>query len=62
MITERYIVKCNEVFAIASIGRATTDSGVKAVIDLAKRTARKHVGIVCTRSDVGTPIVTMFHY
>lgn len=52
MITERYIVNCDEIFAIAHIGRAITDAGVKAVIDLAHKTKREHVGIVCTRSDV----------
>ena len=61
MITERYIVNCNEVFAIASIGRATTDAGVKAVIDLAKRTKREYVGIVCTKSDVSPPTPMFVH-
>ena len=58
MITERYIVHCNEIFAIANIGRATTDEGVQAVVDLAQRTRREHVGIVCTKSDVSPPTPT----
>lgn len=52
MITERYIVNCDEVFAVSQIGRAITDAAMPAVIDLAKKTKRKSVGIVCTRSDV----------
>lgn len=51
MITERYIVNCDEVFAVSQIGRAITDAAMPAVIDLAKKTKRKSVGIVCTRSD-----------
>ncbi|KAH8198037.1 hypothetical protein TruAng_007812 [Truncatella angustata] len=50
-ITERYILGCDEVFAIAAIGRAASDEGVKCVIDLAKRASLSNVGIVCTKSD-----------
>ena len=58
-ITETYIVHCDEVFAIANIGRAASDAGVKAVIDLAHNTGRKHVGIVCTKSEVGSSFIDL---
>lgn len=51
-ITERYLLECNEIFAICNIGRATTDEGVQQVFDLADRARLSNVGIVCTRSDV----------
>ena len=51
-ITERYLLHCNEIFAICNIGRATTDVGVKAVIRLARQARLSNVGIVCTKSDV----------
>ncbi|KAI1045821.1 hypothetical protein LB505_014328 [Fusarium chuoi] len=50
-ITERYLLECNEIFAICNIGRATTDEGVQQVFDLADRARLSNVGIVCTRSD-----------
>jgi hypothetical protein len=61
LVTERYIVNCDEVFAVANIDRATTNEGVKAVVDLARRTNRKHVGIVCTHSDVSSPHLSALH-
>ncbi|KAJ4218572.1 hypothetical protein NW759_008465 [Fusarium solani] len=51
MITERYILTCNEIFAICNIGRAVTDEGVHQVFELARRARLSNVGIVCTRSD-----------
>ncbi|KAL1845937.1 hypothetical protein Daus18300_014397 [Diaporthe australafricana] len=50
-ITERYLLECHEIFAVCSIGRATTDVAVKSVFDLALEARLRHVGIVCTRSD-----------
>ncbi|KAF9772316.1 hypothetical protein IL306_009980 [Fusarium sp. DS 682] len=50
-ITERYLLECNEIFAICNIGRAVTDEGVHQVFDLADRAHLSNVGIVCTRSD-----------
>ncbi|RMJ15686.1 hypothetical protein CDV36_004625 [Fusarium kuroshium] len=50
-ITERYILTCNEIFAICNIGRAVTDEGVHQVFELARRARLSNVGIVCTRSD-----------
>ncbi|KAM7215631.1 hypothetical protein V8F06_009018 [Rhypophila decipiens] len=50
-ITERYILKCDEIFAVCCIGRAVTDVGVKAVFDLARQARLSNVGIVCTKSD-----------
>ena len=58
-ITETYVVHCDEVFAITNIGRAASDAGVKAVIDLARETGRKHVGIVCTKSEVGSLFINL---
>ncbi|EEU37779.1 uncharacterized protein NECHADRAFT_102212 [Fusarium vanettenii 77-13-4] len=51
MITERYLLTCNEIFAICNIGRAVTDEGVHQVFELARRARLSNVGIVCTRSD-----------
>lgn len=51
-ITERYLLKCNEIFVVASEGRATTDEGVQSVIELAKKAKLSNVGIICTKSDV----------
>ncbi|KAJ0135579.1 hypothetical protein HZ326_21403 [Fusarium oxysporum f. sp. albedinis] len=51
IITERYLLECNEIFAICNIGRAATDEGVHQVFDLADRARLSNVGIVCTRSD-----------
>ncbi|KAJ4171103.1 hypothetical protein NW754_007247 [Fusarium falciforme] len=50
-ITERYVLTCNEIFAICNIGRAVTDEGVHQVFELARRARLSNVGIVCTRSD-----------
>jgi hypothetical protein len=52
-ITERYLLKCDEIFAICHIGRATTDVGVKRVFALARQAHLTNVGIICTKSDVG---------
>lgn len=51
-ITERYVLECDEIFAVCKIGRAVTDAGVKAVFDLARQARLANVGIVCTMSDV----------
>ncbi|KAI0975511.1 hypothetical protein F4678DRAFT_417505 [Xylaria arbuscula] len=50
-ITERYLLRCNEIFVVAAEGRATTDEGVQSVIELAKNAQLSNVGIICTRSD-----------
>ncbi|KAK3322792.1 hypothetical protein B0H66DRAFT_475296 [Apodospora peruviana] len=50
-ITERYILECDEIFAVSNIGRAVTDVGVTAVFDLARQVRLSNVGIVCTRSE-----------
>jgi hypothetical protein len=51
-ITERYILACDEVFAIADIGRAASNEGVKDVIKLAQRAEVSNIGIICTKADV----------
>ncbi|KAK3937803.1 nuclear GTPase SLIP-GC [Diplogelasinospora grovesii] len=50
-ITERYLLKCDEIFAVCCIGRATTDAGVMGVFELARQARLSNVGIICTRSD-----------
>ncbi|TGJ78173.1 hypothetical protein E0Z10_g10588 [Xylaria hypoxylon] len=50
-ITERYLLKCDEIFVVAAEGRATTDEGVQSVVELAKKARLSNVGIICTRSD-----------
>ena len=54
-ITERYLVQCDEIFAVCRIDRATTDEGVNAVFERAKQARLSNVGIICTRSDVSSP-------
>ncbi|TID05081.1 Nuclear GTPase SLIP-GC [Colletotrichum higginsianum] len=51
MITERYLVECDEIFAVCNIGRAMTDVGVFSVFELAQKAKLSNVGIICTRSD-----------
>ncbi|KAK7444201.1 hypothetical protein Landi51_08752 [Colletotrichum acutatum] len=51
LITERYLVECDEIFTICNIGRATTDVGVQSVFELAQKAGLSNVGIVCTKSD-----------
>ena len=51
-ITERYLLNCDEIFAICYIGRATTDAGVMGVFELARRANLSNIGIICTKSDV----------
>ncbi|KAI1074413.1 hypothetical protein F5B20DRAFT_586300 [Whalleya microplaca] len=50
-ITERYILRCDEIFVVCNEGRATTDVGVEVVFELAKKARLENVGIICTRSD-----------
>ncbi|KAK0742907.1 hypothetical protein B0T18DRAFT_489791 [Schizothecium vesticola] len=50
-VTERYLLSCDEIFAVCSIGRATTDEGVTSVFGLARQARLSNVGIICTRSD-----------
>ncbi|KAF2740486.1 hypothetical protein EJ04DRAFT_559010 [Polyplosphaeria fusca] len=50
-VTERYVRQCHQVYAVARIGRATTDAGVKEVFDLARRASLSNVGVICTQSD-----------
>ncbi|KAI1348075.1 hypothetical protein F5Y01DRAFT_228690 [Xylaria sp. FL0043] len=54
-ITERYLLQCNEIFVVAAEGRATTDEGVRSVIELAKNARLSNVGIICTKSDEINP-------
>ncbi|KAF3807254.1 hypothetical protein GCG54_00008709 [Colletotrichum gloeosporioides] len=51
LITEKYLVKCDEIFAICNIGRATTDVGVQSVFGLAQKAGLSNVRIICTKSD-----------
>ncbi|OCL10812.1 hypothetical protein AOQ84DRAFT_374565 [Glonium stellatum] len=50
-ITKRYVLDCDEIFAVCYIGRATTDAGVKGVFELAKRAKLSNIRIICTKSD-----------
>ncbi|ETS82271.1 hypothetical protein PFICI_07273 [Pestalotiopsis fici W106-1] len=50
-ITERYILECDEIFAVTEIFRAVTNEGVKDVVDLAKRAGLSNISIICTKSD-----------
>ncbi|TVY32961.1 hypothetical protein LSUB1_G006630 [Lachnellula subtilissima] len=50
-ITERYMLQCDEIFAICNIGRAMTDASVVSIFDLARQARLSNVGIICTKSD-----------
>ncbi|KAF2710421.1 hypothetical protein K504DRAFT_405554 [Pleomassaria siparia CBS 279.74] len=50
-VTERYVRQCHQIFAVANIGRATTDQGVVEVLELARHARINNVGVVCTKSD-----------
>ncbi|OAP58566.1 hypothetical protein AYL99_07656 [Fonsecaea erecta] len=50
-ITERYLLECDEIFAICPIGRATTDASVREVFELARQASLSRVGIICTKSE-----------
>ncbi|KAK8079217.1 hypothetical protein PG994_003024 [Apiospora phragmitis] len=50
-ITERYMIECNEIFAVCIEGRAITYEGVMNVIELARKAKLSNVGIICTKSD-----------
>lgn len=51
IITERFLLECDEIFVVCNIGRAVTDAGVESVFELARQARLSNVGIVCTRSD-----------
>ncbi|OQV10816.1 hypothetical protein CLAIMM_14754 isoform 3 [Cladophialophora immunda] len=50
-VTERYLLNCDEIFAVCYIGRATTDASVMGVFDLARRASLSKIGIICTKSE-----------
>ncbi|KAF4626102.1 hypothetical protein G7Y89_g12058 [Cudoniella acicularis] len=50
-ITERYLLQCDEIFAVCNIGRAMTDASVVSIFDLARQARMSNVGIICTKSD-----------
>jgi len=54
-ITERYLLECDEIFAVCPIGRAETDASVKDVFDRAGEARLSNVSIICTMSDVSPP-------
>lgn len=59
-ITERYLLECDEIFAVCFIGRAITDAGVASVFELARQAKLSNVGIICTRSDVCLSVVLLW--
>lgn len=50
-ITERYLLKCDDIFAVCPIGRAVSNSSVKDVFDRARQARLSNVSIICTMSD-----------
>ena len=50
-ITERYLLECDEIWAVCNIGRAVADTGVEDVFNLAEQAGLRNVNIVCTKSD-----------
>ncbi|QKX56123.1 uncharacterized protein TRUGW13939_03223 [Talaromyces rugulosus] len=61
-VTERYVRQCDLVFAIARIGRAKSDAGVKEVFQLARQASLPNIAVVCTQSDAIVPIQTRKDY
>jgi hypothetical protein len=53
------MLKCDEIFAVCCIGRATTDASVMNVFETAEKAKLSHVGIVCTKSAVSLETTTM---
>lgn len=51
-ITQDYLWRCDEIFAICDIKRTVTHVGVKTVFDLAQQARVQRVGVICTNSDV----------
>lgn len=60
--TERHLKACDDVFAVAGIGRASTNASIIGVFDLAARAGLANVGIVCTSSDVWCPSCSFFSW
>lgn len=52
-VTESYLVRCNEIFAVNHIGRVVSSAGVRRVIHLAQQVKLNKVGIICTHAEVG---------
>ncbi|KAI8622837.1 hypothetical protein F5Y19DRAFT_482375 [Xylariaceae sp. FL1651] len=50
-ITERYILRCDEIFIVCMMGRAVTDRSVEGIFDLAQHKDKSNIGIICTNSD-----------
>lgn len=50
-ITERYIRKCDQIFLVTEIGRATTDASIPEILDLGRRAGLTNIDIVLTRSE-----------
>lgn len=48
----RYLLRCDEIFAVCNIGRAATDEGVRDVFASARQARLSNVGIICTKADV----------
>ncbi|KAF4505804.1 hypothetical protein G6O67_007717 [Ophiocordyceps sinensis] len=51
-VTERFLLKCDDIFVVCNIDRASTDLAVKNVFALAKSAGLSRVGIICTKSDI----------
>lgn len=50
-ITERYVRQCHQIFIVAKIDRAITNTSIKQIYDLAHDAGLSKVDIVCTRSE-----------
>jgi len=50
-ITERYLLKCDKIFAVCNISRAVTDEGVEEVFNRAKQEGLSNVSMTCTKAD-----------
>ncbi|KAI1130430.1 hypothetical protein F5Y10DRAFT_289396 [Nemania abortiva] len=51
-ITERYVLRCDEIFVVCEMGRVVTDRSVEDVFHLAQQAGISNIGIVCTKSDL----------
>ncbi|KAJ8128625.1 hypothetical protein O1611_g5007 [Lasiodiplodia mahajangana] len=50
-ITERYLLRCDDIFVVSPGSRIASNKGIPSVIELAKQARLSNIGIICTRSD-----------
>ncbi|KAL8387202.1 hypothetical protein RB599_002409 [Gaeumannomyces hyphopodioides] len=54
-LAERYVRRCDEIFAVCEISRAKTDETVEHIFRLGEQARLNNIGIVCTKADIIVP-------